>query len=257
MQSGFLALFLLIVMNFPLQAVLRVGMELTYPPFEMVCPNGEPCGIGVEMAKSLGKYLNEEIQIENRSFVGLLPALQTGKIDLILSSMTRTAEREKVVDFSNPYATIGLALLVSKGSDLPGINEANSSHYTIVVKSGTSGEVYARHHLQKATIRVLDKEASCVLEIVQAKADAFIYDQLSVYTQWQKNKNTTRALLEAFQEEKWAIAVRKGNIELLNKINAFLIFFKNEGGFTLLSERYLKEQQLAFEKMHIPFLFSE
>lgn len=234
---------------------LRVGMELSYPPFEMVGDDGSPAGISVDLAHALAKSLKREVVIENISFVGLIPALKGKSIDLILSSMTVTPERQQSIDFSDPYAKIGLALLVSKQSPLTGIADANDPQRTIVVKSGTSGELYAAKHLQQARVRVLDKEAMCVLEVVQGKADAFIYDQLSIYSHWQRNLATTRALLQPFQLESWAMGVRKGNTQLLEGVNKFIKKYREEGGFDKLAETYLPNQKQAFKEMDIPFVF--
>ena len=91
---------------------LRVGMELSYPPFEMVDPRGEPAGVSVRLARSLGDHLGRDVRIENIAFDGLIPALKTGRIDCIISSMTATPERSKSIAFSEPYLKTGLALLV-------------------------------------------------------------------------------------------------------------------------------------------------
>src|SRR4051812_2995202 len=85
------------------QRPLTIGMELNYPPFEMVDTNGKPAGISVEIADALGKFLHRPVQIENIPFDALIPALKTAKIDLILSSMTETPERAQSLDFSEPY----------------------------------------------------------------------------------------------------------------------------------------------------------
>lgn len=237
------------------EAPLKVGMELSYPPFEMVCPDGQPCGISVEIAKELGRFLKREIIIENISFIGLIPALKSGKINLIISSLTATDKRRKAIDFSIPYARTGLCLLISIKSNLNDIEEANASGRVIVVKSGTSGETYAVQKLKKATIRVLDKEAMCVLEVIQGKADAFIYDQLSVYTQWQKNPLTTRAQLKPFQSEEWAVGIEPGHRELVESVNRFIEEFKQSGGFDKLADQYLPKQKAAFQKLGVPFVF--
>lgn len=233
---------------------LRVGMELSYPPFETICEKGRPCGLSVDMAKELAHSLNRELVIENIAFIGLIPALRSGSVDLVISSITSTEARKRVVDFSDPYASTSLALLVNARSTLSSIKEANSPNRIIVVKSGTSGEVYAAQHLPKATIRVLDKEATCVLEVVQGKADAFIYDQLSVYTNWQKHPETTRPVLTPFQKELWAVGVRKGNQKLLEQVNHFITKFKEDGGFDRLSDKYLPRQKAAFQELGIPFV---
>src|SRR5258706_14423161 len=77
---------------------LIVGMELSYPPFEMTDERGNPSGVSVDLAKALGKHLGKEIAIQNLPFDGLIPALKTGKIDLIISSMTATAEPAQSID---------------------------------------------------------------------------------------------------------------------------------------------------------------
>ena len=97
---------------------LTVGMELDYPPFEMKSTAGEPSGISVELARALGDYLHRPVAIENIPFDGLIPALKTGKIDLVISSMTATPERAQSIDFSAPYARTGICLLVRKDSPI-------------------------------------------------------------------------------------------------------------------------------------------
>ena len=138
---------------------------------------------------------------------------------------------------------------------LQDIDQANQPGRRIVVKSGSSGEVYASRHLPMATIRILDREALCVLEVIQGRADAFIYDQLSVLAHWRRNPKTTRANLTPFQKEAWAIGVAKDNPELLEQVNEFLDHYRAEGGFLRLKEKYLKEQAQMFSQLNIPFIF--
>src|ERR1051326_2081761 len=97
---------------------LIVGMELAYPPFEMTDPQNQPAGISADLAKALAESLGQELQIQNLPFDGLIPALKTGKIDLILSSMTATTERAQSIDFSDAYLKTGLCLLVGKKTDI-------------------------------------------------------------------------------------------------------------------------------------------
>jgi polar amino acid transport system substrate-binding protein len=234
---------------------LIVGMELAYPPFEMTDSNGKPSGISVELANDLGKELGRQVIIENMSFDGLIPALMTHKIDIIISSMTITEERGKMVEFSDPYLETGLCLLVSKRSKVQSVNDLNNPRCTVAVKRGTTGAIYAANSLRKSDVLVLDKESACVLEVVQGKADAFIYDQMSTYTNWSKNKDTTRAILTPFEKQYWGIALRKGDPELKEKINLFLKDYKSQGGFTRLGDKYLKEQKELFKQLGYPFYF--
>lgn len=251
---------LLLALIFPLSSLLAatplcIGMELSYPPFEMVCPDGTPCGISVDIGSAFAEFLKRPVKIENISFTGLIPSLKNGTVDLIISSLTVTEERKKAIDFSIPYATTGLCLLLNIHSEINDIKEANEPGIAIVVKSGTSGELYARKHLTLATVRVLDKEAMCVLEVIQGKAAAFIYDQLSVYTNWKKNPTTTKANLFPFQKEYWAFGIKKNDKELLTKANQFIEKFREDGGFDRLAEKYLPEQKKAFKELGVPFVF--
>ena len=232
---------------------LVVGMELAYPPFEMTDTRGKPEGVSVQLAKELGKALGRPVEIRNMAFDGLIPALKTGKIDLIISSMTATAERARSIVFSDPYLTTGLCLLLRKSLDVNSIEELDQFGRTIAVKKGTTGHIYAAAHLKSASVLVLDKEAAAVLEVVQGKADAFIYDQMSTYKNYQRNKETTRAILTPFQTESWAIGIRKGNSELKAKINRFLADFRRSGGFDRLGDRYLKQEKEAFRQLGFPF----
>jgi polar amino acid transport system substrate-binding protein len=234
---------------------LIIGMELNYPPFEMIDPHGRPAGISAEMAEALGRYLHREVQIENIPFDGLIPALKTGKIDLIISSMTETPERAQSIAFSDPYLRTGLCLLVNRGANINSINQADQPSNTIAVKQGTTGQLYAQGYLQHAHVLVLQKEDACVLEVIQGKAQAFIYDQMSVFSHWQHHRDTTEAILKPFQEEDWAIGLRQGDDTLRNQVNAFLKSFRTEGGFGRLGDKYLKAQKQAFQQLGVPFDF--
>ena len=230
-------------------------MELSYPPFETIGPDGHPAGISVELAQGLADALGRPLVIENISFPGLIPALKSGKIDVIISSMTASPERAKAVAFSEPYLTTGLAALVPSASNAKGLNDLDQPGRTVVVRQGTTGEVFARAKLRNARVLTLDKESACVLEVTQGKADAFIYDQMSVFQNAKRNPQTTRALLDPLQTESWAIALRLGDNELRTRVNPFLAEFRSAGGFDRLSEKYLAEEKAAFAEQGIPFFF--
>jgi len=234
---------------------LIVGMELAYPPFEMTDESGNPTGVSVDLAHALGKNLGRDVEIRNVSFDGLIPSLQTGKIDLIISSMTATPERAKTIAFSVPYLKTGLCLLIGTNSPIQSIEDLDKSGRTVVVKKGTTGHVFATDKIKNAKLLVLDKEDACVLEVVQGKADAFLYDQISTFENWQRHKDTTRANLKPFQEESWAIGLRQADSELQQKVNQFLKDFKGQGGFDQLGDRHLKVQKEAFKKLGYSFYF--
>jgi polar amino acid transport system substrate-binding protein len=234
---------------------LIVGMELAYPPFETTDPRGQPSGVSVDLARDLGQSLGREVEIQNIPFDGLIPSLQTRKIDLIISSMTATEERARTIAFSEPYLSTGLCLLVGKNSAIHNIAEADQPGRVLVVKQGTTGHVYATDKVKRARVLVLDSEAAGVLEVVQGKADGFIYDQISTYENWRRNAATTRPILQPFQRESWAIGLRQDDTELRRQINQFLRDYRARGGFEKLGDRYLSEQKAAFKKLGYPFYF--
>jgi polar amino acid transport system substrate-binding protein len=235
-------------------AVLRVGMDLSYPPFEMQDKAGNPDGVGVRLAEALAANLGRPLKIVPMEFSGLIPALKTGNVDLILSSMTATEERAKSIDFSNPYAFTGLALLVGKNSDIQSIEDLKKPGRTITAKTATTGETWAIKNLPDAKRVVFEDQTACVLEVAQGRADAFIYDQLSIYQYAEENKETTRGLLNPFVEESWAIGIAKGNDELRGQVNAFLDEFRKQDGFGKLGERYLQKEKKFLEAAGVPFI---
>lgn len=235
---------------------LVVAMELAYPPFETRDNAGEPSGISVDLMKAFGEYAGYNIEIVNTAWDGLIPSLQTGAADIVISSMTITEERQKLIDFSDPYANALLAILANADSGITSIDDLNQEGKTLAVKSGSTGHMYAEKNLADTRLLILPDESACVTEVAQGRADGFIYDQLTVYRNWQQNPDTTAAVFIPFQDvEKWGIAVQKGNQALLDQINAFLADFKENGGYDKLTETWLAEEKKAFDELNFQWFF--
>jgi polar amino acid transport system substrate-binding protein len=230
-------------------------MDLSYPPFETIDEQGKPTGISVRIAEAFAQYLGKPLRIENIPFVGLIPSLQNSRIDCIISSMTDTPERRQSIAFSDPYLSIGLAMLVGTQTSISGPADIDLPGRTVVVRQGTTGELWARANLKAAKVLSVEKENAAVLEVIQGKADVFVYDQMSVWQNWKKNQQATRAILTPLQKEYWAVGVRKDNDELRRRINDFLSEFRKQGGFQALGDEFLREQKEAFRKENIPFYF--
>ena len=235
---------------------LVVGMELQYPPFEMSDKDGKPSGVSVDLAYALGKHLGREVKIENIAWDGLIPSLKTGKVDLIISSMTITEERKKTIDFSIPYAQSSLAILANKNSGVQSMTDLNVAGKKVAVKKGSTGHIYAKDHLKNAEVLVFDKEAACVLEVVQGKVDGFIYDQLTIYKNYAKHMDTTIPLLKSFQKdfEYWGVAIKQDN-PLKADVNKFIEQAKKDGTFETFANKYLTDAKKTFDKLGIPFFF--
>ena len=251
--------FFLLQACFSAEEPLIVGMELEYPPFEFVNENGVNDGVSVQLAKALAESLERPLEIKNIKFDALITALKTGSIDLIISSMTATDERRKSINFSDPYVTTGLAMLVPIDSEIEGVEDLMKEGRKVVVKLGTTGEGYARKELKDAEILTMQHDPACALEVSQNKVDAWIYDQLSIFKHHKNHVETTRAILTPLRKEQWAIGLRKpknGEVNSLeNKVNAFIEKFRESGEFNKLADIYLKEEKELVNKMGIPFIF--
>ncbi len=235
---------------------LVIGMELKYPPFETKDTSGNPDGASVMLGKALGEYLGKEIKFVDTAYPSLIPALESGSIDLIISSMTITEEREKVVDFSDPYTTSQLMMLVFKDSPVQSVGDLNNKDVIIASKSGTIGALWAATNAPNAQVLNIDEEASAVLEVAQGKADVFIYDPLSIIRHHENYKDTTRVILDPLPNTKgWGIALAKGQEELKTKINAFIKKAHEDGTFHEIREKYLKEQKAEFDQYELDFFF--
>lgn len=235
---------------------IRVAMELAYPPFETKDDSGDPSGVSVDFAKAFGEHLGKEVEIVNTAWDGLIPSLKTGKVDLIISSMTITEARKEEVDFSDPYANSLLAILSNKDSGIETIDDLNKPGKKIAVKTGSTGFLYAQEYLKEAEIIALADESACVMEVSQGKADGFLYDQLTIYRNNQQNPDTTTATFIPFQNvEYWGVAVKKGNTDLLNEMNDFIKKYTSEGGFEKLTEKHLSEEKKAFDELQFKWFF--
>jgi polar amino acid transport system substrate-binding protein len=235
--------------------VLKVGMELAYPPFETTDLQGNPSGVSVEIAKAFAEYLDYDISIQNINWTGLIPSLQTNQVDMVISSMTITEERRQSVDFSNPYARALLALIVPIDLEVESSDELNSPEYTIAVKTATTGDTFATSNFPQANILRFDDESAAIAEVVNNRAQAFVYGQLTILRNSASNPNTTKPLfLSGQQSEGWGAAFPKDS-ELTQKFNDFLIEFRADGGFDRLTQQFLAEEKALFDSYGFDFFF--
>lgn len=234
---------------------LIIGTDATYPPFEAVDEKGEFSGISIDMGRELAKSMGREAEFRNISFEGLNAALKSGSIDCVISSMTANDERRQSIDFSDPYVKTRLAILVSSKSPVQSFDDLKAPGRRVVVRLGTTGEQFVLKHLPETKRVSLDSDTACVMEVVNAGVDAWVYDQLSLMRYHERHPDTTRAILKPLQEEGWAIGIRQGNEELKVQANVFLKKFRAEGGFTRLGEKYLAKEKKMMEAQGIPFVF--
>ncbi|MGE4297168.1 MAG: transporter substrate-binding domain-containing protein [Desulfovibrionaceae bacterium] len=221
---------------------LVVGMEVEFWPFEFADEKGNPTGFDVAIAALAAQELGVELEIKDMEWTGLIPALQSGKVDMVISGMTGTLERAKSITFSDPYFVTGLCLLASnkKAPGLTGVGQLDEAGRIVAVKTGTTADLLATKMFPKAEIKRFKDETACVREVVVGRADVFIYDQISIQKHHKQNPDSTTALLKPFTFEPYSIAMRKGDFDFWNWINRFLMQIKADGRYDALYETYFK-----------------
>lgn len=235
---------------------LVIGMDATYRPFEFQDSTGALTGVSVEIGRAIAAELGREVEFRNINFDGLILALKTGTIDLIISSMTANDERRKSVAFSEPYVKTGLAVLVAQASAVTDEASLKAAGRRVAVRIGTTGESWCVEHLPGAELVRLDTDAACVLEVVNGRVDAWVYDQISVMNYHAQHAGQTRALLKPLREEQWAVAMRKdADGALMDGVNRALRKLRETGGFAGLAERFLARERDLMRAQGLPFVF--
>lgn len=216
--------------------ILRVGMDLQYPPFETLDDNQEPEGISVDIAYALGEYLGREVEILNTDFGSIIPAIQSGEIDIAIASMSITDAREEVVDFSNTYfyfkiislvnADFAAANSIDEDSTVEDLLAVEPARYTGIASqvSVSIPEGYG-----KVVNEVVDL-GTAVEEVAQGTADILLMSANPVVDGYKANPDDTIVVWDAFQSSPIGMAVKEGNTELLEQVNAFIATFDDDGG---------------------------
>lgn len=234
------------------RGTLRVGMEPGYMPFEMTNKKGEIVGFDVDMAKRIAKAMGVKLELVNTAWDGIIPALLTGKYDMIMSGMTLTQERNLKVNFASPYIVVGQSILVRKeyADVVKSYKDLNNKKYKVASKLGTTGEQATKRMIPKATYISFETEQEGVMDLVNGKIDAFVYDlPYMAIANAQKNEGKLVFLDKPFTHEPLAWAIRQGNYDFLNWLNNFLAQVKADGTYDkiykkwFLSDAWLKQLQ--------------
>ena len=157
---------------------LRVGLEYGYMPFEMVDKGGQPIGFDIDLARHMARRLGVKLTVVNQAWDGIIPALLTGKFDVLMGGMTITPERAQRVDFCDPYLTIGQTVLLRRklAGRVKSVRDLDAPEFTILTKLGTTGDIAARKTFKRARLRTFEHEADAAVEVRNGRADGFVYD---------------------------------------------------------------------------------
>jgi polar amino acid transport system substrate-binding protein len=223
-----------------------VGTEAQFPPFEIVDDSGNVVGFDVDLMNAIAEDQGFKVEYLDQDFAGLIPALQTGNIDIIASGMTITEEREGEVDFSEPYITAGLAIAVTTDNEeIQSVDDLKGK--TVAVQTGSTGFMKAEE-LKDAGVIAEIKDFPHVNEAIEelkiGGADAMINDLPVTEAFIAAQPDVIKIVGEPLNSESYGFAVRTGNTELLQKINAGLENVKASGKYDELKAnlpKYMEE----------------
>lgn len=220
---------------------LTFGTNAEFPPFEFVTSSGvidQYDGIDMAIAKQIAEENGMTAAIENMEFDSLLIALQNGQIDAVIAGMTVTEERLEAVDFSTPYYTATQVMIVKEDSDIA--SATDMADKKICVVQGYTGQICVED--MGYPYEAFKKGTEAVMELVNGKCDVVVID--SATAQKYVSDNEGLKIVEdasAFESEEYAIAVQKGNTELLDKINKAIEAKLADGTISELSAKYIDE----------------
>ena len=221
---------------------LRVGFDPGYMPFEMTDKNGNYVGFDVDLGRELAKAMGVKFVPVNLDFDGIIPALLTGKIDVIMSGMTITQERNLKIGFSDPYIVIGQSILLNKKLEgkVTSWQQLNDPKFNIVSRQGTTGEEAAKRYLPKANLKTFEKEADGALEVANNRADAWVYDMpFNVVFFAEQGKGKVIHLDKPFTYEPLGIGIMQGDPDFMNFLNNFLRQVKADGRYDKIYEKWI------------------
>lgn len=222
---------------------LIMGTNAAFPPFEFVTSNGivgEFDGIDIAIADKIAKSMDKTLKVEDMEFEGLTAAVQMGKVDMAVAGMTVTEDRKKNVDFSDTYYVAAQNMVVAKDNTTITKAEDLKNAKKVGVVQGYTGDSIVTDTLGLSEDQILrvGRGIDAVEELKNGKLDAVVIDSATGNALAAKNDLKVVEDPEVFEKEEYAIAVQKGNTELLEKINAVIAEMKANGEIDALAEKY-------------------
>ena len=221
--------------------VLKVGCEAAFAPFTYIDDKGKLIGFDLDLIRAMGKAMGyDEVVVNALPFDGLIPAIMTDNIDLIISGFTISEERAKKVDFSDPYYMCGLTMLVNK-KDADRVNKIEDLEgHDVCLQIGTTGALYAQKQLQKAKLKQFNSPPDTYLELQNGGCIAALNDSPvnDFFLNNYKGNDIVSKKITTGDSEYYGIAVNKGNKELLDRLNKALSDVQKSGEFKEISMRW-------------------
>ena len=223
---------------------IRVGTNPEFPPFEYLNNNGDVDGFDVAVMYAIGDVIGYNVEFVSMEFKSLTGSLKTGGIDAAIAGMTVTEDRKQSVDFSDSYYTAVQSMILPINSTVQTLADLNGKK--IAVQEGTTGDVMATFDSendvitdQSTVVKRFKKGVDAVIELKSGSVDCVLIDSSPARQFVALNSDTLKCVDVTSSAEEYAIAVGKGNTELLSEINRGLKLIKENGTFDRLVSEYI------------------
>jgi ABC-type amino acid transport substrate-binding protein len=227
---------------------LTVGSDIPYPPFEQG-KSGNYTGFDIELMEAIGERIGRTPEFQDTSFETIFRDVQQGKFEAVISAATITEEREKAVDFSNPYYLSEQAVLVKEGSSIKSLEDLEGK--TVAVQQGTTGQELAKEEIGGSEIRPYPEGPDAVNALKAGTVEGVVIDAPVAQNAVEKSGGVEIAE-KVPTEEEYGIAVAQGNTELLEEINKGLEEVLSDGTYKTIYEKWfsLEPPQAIFSATH-------
>ena len=222
--------------------VWRVGTDATYALFGFKEKNtGKLDGFDIDIITAIAKEEGAEVDIQNLNFDALLPALQSNTLDIAISDMTISEERAKSVDFSNPYYIAGSGLVVNTdNTNITSFKDLEGKRIGVSIGS-TGAEIAGK--IPNADVRQFNLIIDAFLELQNRGVDVVINDTpVNEFYVANKGRGIAKVVGEDYDAAPLGIAVKKGNTELLDKINSGLAKIKENGKYREIYKKWFGKE---------------
>lgn len=223
------------------RGTLRVADCLSFAPFGFTDESGKPQGYDVDIADQMAKELGVNVEIVDTTSANRIPNLQTSKVDVVICNFTRTGERAKEIEFTDPYVVATQSLLVKKGSGIASV--ADMTGKTVAtVKGSTNGQAVTTAN-PEAKVQEFDSASAAILAVQQGQADAMVEDSNYLAYQAKLDPSLEVTADKLVPLEYNAFGVKQGEQIWLNWLNQFLFRLNVSGQNAELYKKWFGADQ--------------
>lgn len=225
------------------RGTLRVGFD-TFVPWAMKNKEGEYIGFEIDVARRVAADMGVKVEFVPTKWSGIIPALLTGKFDVIIGGMGIQPARNLKVNFTNPYEYSGMSLVASStlAPGMSSLQDLNKPEITLVVKTGATSVTAAKKYMPQASLRMFDDEAQALQEVLNGRAHAMVASAPFPEQQALRNKDKLYLPLagNTFTREPIGFAIRKNDVDFLNYLNNWILVAESEGWLTERHDYWFK-----------------